>query len=129
MKTIKIIDLLNKIANGEEVPERIKLFSFTYKYGYDDVRVENTYLNENTNERLDNDIFLLTLLNEEVEIVEDTPKEDKKIEQIRKSYDIEKYQPEDDTYIYDLRKLIEMVQDIYNKQSEIIDKINLKGGE
>ena len=55
---------------------------------------------------------------------EDIPKEDKKIEQIGKSYDIEKYQPEDDTYIYDMRKLIEMVQDIYNKQSEIIDMIN-----
>ncbi len=31
-KTIKIIDLLNKIANGEEVPERIKTNNRIYHY-------------------------------------------------------------------------------------------------
>ena len=32
MKTIKIIDLLNKIANGEEVPKKIKYENDIYKH-------------------------------------------------------------------------------------------------
>ena len=35
MKTIKIIDLLNKIANGEEVPKRIIYNNVEYTYEYD----------------------------------------------------------------------------------------------
>ena len=31
-KTIKIIDLLNKIANGEEPPEKIRIAGHRYKY-------------------------------------------------------------------------------------------------
>ena len=31
-KTIKIIDLLNKIANGEEVPKKIKIREVDYKF-------------------------------------------------------------------------------------------------
>ena len=31
-KTIRIIDLLNKIANGEEVPKKIKYKDFEYTY-------------------------------------------------------------------------------------------------
>lgn len=35
IKTIKIIDLLNKIANGEEVPKKIKINNVIYEYiGY-----------------------------------------------------------------------------------------------
>ena len=76
---MKIIDLLNKIANGEEVPKKIR-FDNTYwnricgeKYTY--------YIDEDN----DNDLFIyffrknLTFnLNDEVEIIE----EDKKIEKI-----------------------------------------------
>ena len=32
MKTIKVIDLLNKIANGEEVPKKIKYKTWTFIY-------------------------------------------------------------------------------------------------
>lgn len=32
MKTIKIIDLLNKIANGEEVPKKIKVTGRIYEF-------------------------------------------------------------------------------------------------
>ena len=32
MKTIKIIDLLNKIANGEKVPRKIKLYNNTFYF-------------------------------------------------------------------------------------------------
>lgn len=35
-KTIKIIDLLNKIANGEEVPEKIKFDKTIWEYNIND---------------------------------------------------------------------------------------------
>ena len=71
---MKIIDLLNKIANGEEVPKKIR-FDGTYwekvcgeKYTY--------YIDEGN----DNDLFIyffrknLTFnLNDEIEIIEDKP--------------------------------------------------------
>ena len=77
---MKIIDLLNKIANGEDVPEKIKFRSIIYNWdivGYlhyeDDYSSERAFL-----EGMRTDM----VLNEEVEIIEDTPKENKKIEKL-----------------------------------------------
>lgn len=72
---MKVIDLLNKIANGEEVPKRIKYRYHIYEYedGYDFVcdDLEHPYFAENyCNDYED--------LNSEVEIIE----EDKKIEKL-----------------------------------------------
>ena len=41
MNKIKIIDLLNKIANGEEVPKRIKYQNEIYTYANDDYCTTN----------------------------------------------------------------------------------------
>ena len=69
MKTIKIIDLLNKMANGEELPKLIKWrgveFYLTNKNDYDD------YVNDNGCSlfRHDTEFYTsLDLLNDEVEI-------------------------------------------------------------
>ena len=43
MKTIKIIDLLNKIANGEELPKKIKHCGAVYKHIYFDVYKNHDY--------------------------------------------------------------------------------------
>lgn len=64
-KTIKVIDLLNKIANGEEVPKKIRYKDkiFIYANG------TKKYYNENI------DLFLEfysgELLNDEVEVIEE----------------------------------------------------------
>ena len=60
---MKIIELLNKIANGE-----IETF---YKFQYRNKIVTMGYL-------LDNYLFL-EILNDEIESIEDTPKEENKI--------------------------------------------------
>ena len=71
MKTIKIIDLLNKLVNGEEVPLKIKwdgyLWDFKKEY--------NDYWNEEEQEYLffagfDNFQDAKEFLNEEVKIIE-----------------------------------------------------------
>lgn len=78
-KTIKIIDLLNKIANGEEVPEKIKyrncIFNKTFGAGInpDYVNYDNTYLLEYVSNEADS-------LNELVEILEDNIEEIEELE-------------------------------------------------
>ena len=53
MKTIKIIDLLNKIANGEEVPKKIKLLyandEYTEMYEYNHWVGDYTMIGEKEN--------------------------------------------------------------------------------
>ena len=72
---MKIIDLLNKIANGEEVPEII-LFN-SYKYRFD--KIDKVYRNINGNSTLGAVVELDIYLNDKVKIIKDTPKEEKKM--------------------------------------------------
>lgn len=74
--TIKIIDLLNKIANDEEVPKKIKINNVIYEYrGY-------MYCTEKANYQDIEDYLFgkwnFNILNNEAEIIE----EPKKIEKI-----------------------------------------------
>jgi hypothetical protein len=78
---MKVIDLLNKIANGEEVPEKIIFNSRIYELTERDDDLYN-YKNNFSNNYFEEDWFLTNILNDEVEIIEDTPKEDKKIKRI-----------------------------------------------
>lgn len=69
-KTIKVIDLLNKIANGEEVPKKIK-------YGYKEYEYKsnsNLYVREDGT--FGGDWALDMMLDEEVEIIEEEPEID-----------------------------------------------------
>ena len=86
---MKVIDLLNKIANGEEVPKKIKYNGKIYFYhkGYDFDYAYTTdkggYLIENKSlfqfssykDNCWNDNSMIEFLNEEVEIIEENKKE------------------------------------------------------
>lgn len=72
---MKIIDLLNKIANGEEVPKKIKWHD---KVWIRDFEGAYYYYEEGADYLFMDDIGNTTWLNKEVEIIE----EDKKIEKI-----------------------------------------------
>lgn len=101
---MKIIDLLQRIANGEEKPKKIKILSDNevYEYNYD-----FDYIGENGDELfgecLANVMNIHIFLNEEVEIIE----EEKKIEPIK----------------YEINKVIGL-SDCIDKINEIIDYIN-----
>lgn len=81
-KKITIIELLNKIANGEEVPKRIKYNYDTFQYigkweqymteGYDEIPLLRIISNYN-----------YSGLNDEVEILEDNTEEIEEIPQYR----------------------------------------------
>lgn len=70
-KTIKLIELLNKIANGEEVPEKVKYRGIEY------IRIKNTstdmdyYGIKNSTGLFLEKVTCTHELNEQVEIIED----------------------------------------------------------
>lgn len=113
---MKIIELLNKISRGEEVPKVIKKY-WKYEWQYDETREEYTYIQE-TGERFDDDWLLIHMLNDEIEIIE----KDKKIEPIKfnKDGDIE-YCDFFGIHHFNTNKRTRFMAD---KINEIIDVIN-----
>ena len=77
---MKIIDLLNKIANGEEIPKKIKWENIIYAYSeYDKDYLEYPFSDEEYRGLFDmRDSILTQFLNDEVEILD----EPKKIEKL-----------------------------------------------
>lgn len=76
-KTIKIIDLLIKKANDEEMPVVIKYENFKYYW----IELMEDYENENEDYLFQNISDVIEMLNDEVEIIVD--EEDKKIKKIK----------------------------------------------
>ena len=116
---MKVIDLLNKIANGEEVPKKIKINNVIYEYrGY-------MYWTENANyQDIENYLFgkwNFKILNDEVEIIE----EEKKMP--------EKLIPTSLKGIDNLDEKIEIAHidtvSAINKINEVIDYLKSKGDE
>ena len=70
---IKVIDLLNKIANGEEAPKKIKHWKEEYE------RDESGFIKYESKTERNLCLDLVQCLNDEVEIIE----EDKKIEELK----------------------------------------------
>ena len=74
---MKVIDLLNKIANGEEVPKKIKYEGIEYTH------IDNYCYADKNGRLLSYEIYAEQhRLNDEIEIIEDTPKENKKLEKL-----------------------------------------------
>ena len=121
MIKIKVIDLLNKIANGEEVPKHIHIRDVDSYTWQEDVK---EYWSDRDENNLLSDLDLSsTNLKEDVEIIE----EDKKIRKIKVNYspDIE-----EKIFYEDGDKPRHCVlgdagtELLINKINEIIDKLN-----
>ena len=105
---VKIIDLLNKIANNEEVPQMIKYQDELWEHNeyYGDYEKDNTYLFEYLFDFETTDEFI----NNEVEIIE----ENKKIEHCKGYEDFDCM----DELIEHLREKIDILIDEINKMKE-----------
>lgn len=106
---MKIIDLLNKIANGEEVPKKIKLKNFKEIYTLrEDCTGYKWYGEEKTNNDFGETIHenLEYILKQDIEILE----EPKKIEKC-KNYE-------------DFLEIDDYIEHLKNKINELIDEIN-----
>ena len=81
MKTIRIIDLLNKISNGEEVPLKIKYPNKEKEYIYDlniqDYRCDDTLIFNTLFSKYRTNFFI----NDEVEIIEEQKSDMQKLKQ------------------------------------------------
>ena len=113
---MKIIDLLNKIANGEEVPKKIKWENIIYAYSeYDKDYLEYPFSDEEYRGLFDmRDSILTQFLNDEVEIIE----EPKKIEKIARCDDVKM------THNGELYKPTENEEILRIKVNELIDEVN-----
>lgn len=97
---MKIIDLLNKIANGEEVPKKIKLDNYVFEFNKTYEQYHNKY-ETNLLEHISD--YNYSGLNDEVEIIE----EDKDIKKLNAKYTSQ------------IGKL-----ELANKIDELIDEVN-----
>ena len=125
---MKVIDLLNKIANGEEVPKKIKIGAYTFKFYSNQYSIKDIY---NCIERYDTYLSSFNL-NREVEIIE----EDKEIEEIkqmyedRDMYDFTFWESEFQTCTDLEKKIIDNIGLLRRKQEELIKAVNeLKKGK
>lgn len=110
---MKVIDLLNKIANGEEVPERIQVYSDIFVFE----NSNNIYEHEETRTNLLS-IYNGNILNYKVEII----KENKKIENIDLSEWAEiTYQEDWEMFTKDFNRNCNL---FVNKINEIIKVLN-----
>jgi len=104
---MRIIELLNKIANGEEVPKYINYIHRAL--GKDTMFV----CSENIINKLDQGAIEL---NDEVEIIEDTPKEEKKIPKIIPEALFEEYT--NGAQVYQLYKTVREITDYLKSKGE-----------
>ena len=123
-KTIRVIDLLNKIANGEEVPKKIKYNDDEY------IHIDNyCYFCEETNENLSQNTYAeFSRLNDEVEILDEEEFED--IEEIELTNDekIKGYYNGGIHYmttnVKDREVYIKLINQLIKNQKKIIEKLN-----
>lgn len=118
---MKVIDLLNKIANNEEVPKKIKIHDkvFTFDKTY------KRYIDEYEWETLGESVAMDLCLNEELEIlcisdeiIEEKPK---KIEEIPFNNGMESFMDvyhELENYNYRINDLIRTVNYLLEKESD-----------
>lgn len=101
---MKVIELLNRIANGEEVPKKIKYMEYTFELEDNEyIPITNDYHGEDLFDYID-----FIDLNNEVEIIE----EDKKIEKLKPDV------------IDDNNKAWYKLDTLADKINEIIDVLN-----
>lgn len=130
---IKVIDLLNKIANGEEVPQKIKVGNKIYNYETFNIGKGDNYFTAEWEEvkgyRINNDgtYYYLEIrdynLKDEVEILEEKKEIPEKLKDILRIDDLI---PPVDENMYRIWK---QVIKNYNKLNEICDYLESKGDE
>ena len=126
---MKIIDLLNKIANGEEVPKKIKINKIIFEYQGDDY----LYKDEDKKEYwlfsagyTDKFEWLDSALNTEVEIIEEEKKIPEKLDYCEENTFMEQKEA---TYLSpkERRLLDSNFKELGNKINSIIDYLKSKG--
>lgn len=118
MNKIRVIDLLNKIANGEEVPKNIKYCEYLWEYN----KGNRDYIDQDGDSVFSCDNYaVLDMLNDEIEIIE----ESKKIEKLNNWCDVKSWNIESGKNIA-FEEQSEYNKNLFYKINEIINYINSK---
>ena len=112
---MKIIDLLNKIANGEKI-KKIKYQNHIYEYYNGDFKEDVGEYDSNW--LFASEIIDLENLNDEIEIMEND-KEDKKIEKLDLKYDDIIYHED----VFFKKEILLYCDNLQEKINEIVDKL------
>lgn len=112
---MKVIDLLQRIANKKDIPKVVKILDNTL---LPDFRILEWNEDLELYEHIDRTEFNCVLdkyhLDIEVDIIEEPPKEDKKIRHISNDY----------AYVFDEQIQQDSLKYIADKINEIIDRLN-----
>lgn len=114
MKTIKIIDLINKISNDEEVPKKIRYFDTIFIFNEDTCNFLYKYQAGKCQ------LFGCCRLNDEVEIIEEDT--ENKIEKIQKTFSLYFIDSKIDCESKDA--INDIINELIKKVDEIIDEVN-----
>ena len=120
---MKIIDLLNKIANGEEVPKKIKIWGELFELqeirdGY------KIYKDEHLDYLFGDDYDWECCLNDEIEIIEEPKEELEEIDKIQYYYkntygNISQHKKSETDIIDKINELIESQNNMIKKIKEV----------
>ena len=128
-KTIRIIDLLNKIANGEEAPKKINYDGLIYIFDI----AENNYISEKADYYDGNYIthkyltesFEFDILNNEVEILDEEEFEDIEEKSVYMDFSCDYWkQAQMDELANTLTRYELAIKKIIKNQKKIIEKLN-----
>ena len=119
-KTIKIIDLLNKIANGEEIPKKIKYDNY---YCYYD-KEKNKYVDYAGISIFAWDYIVMNSLNDTIEIIEDNDKLEKikSLNNVGSSINLTEFEDKQHLNNHILKDKINKIIDHINKIEEKLDE-------
>ena len=127
MNKIRIIDLLNKIAKGEEVPKKIKYNDEVWEY-YNDL---GNYIRAGKPNTLFTMYYIHQILNDEIEIIEEVKdKEYEDIEKIKSTINgriMCKYDGEQhylDTNIKDKAVYVPLLNALIRNQKYILERLD-----
>lgn len=122
MNKIKVIELLNKIANGEELPKKIKWDDMIFTLGI--IREVPTLKTANNIDIIE--FIRARYLNDEAEIIEDA-EEDKGIEKIPKEKIDEYLWEYRGDEVYGLKLFVaNILNDKLNEVIDVVNKLNKK---
>jgi hypothetical protein len=118
---MKIIELLNKIANGEEVPNKVKYGIHYWEY---DEEIKDYKDNDDDYVFSYSNYDITDMLNKEIEIIADEEPQEHKIPDKLPYYSLEKIQKaknKDEWREERISLLEKRIDDYHNKINEILD--------
>lgn len=114
MNKIRVIDLLNKIAKGEEVPKKFTYNGYLWEYDIKN-KMWFYYFGEGKNHRFDRLFYLNMLLNDEVEVIEEKEIENIPFDNEMPLTMMEMYH-QLEKYNYKINQIIDVMNDMRDKE-------------